>query len=189
MSQIFIGFEINTLNLAIRLPEQKRAGASVLFDQLFESFGSNSPRLLTLQQIRGNVEHFKSTNALWNYFTAPIDALLGCGDECGLWVMSANPDFWVAFWDSMEAIRTIKSSETQWDALFCGSLERLLPPEKRFACRRYPEKWSGRQAMQRWMLWQALVGLTRNSFYLMLRRRLPHLKEIRRKTSLLESVN
>ena len=65
--RIFLGFQIDTSNLTIRLPEQKRAGDTVLFDDLFASFGSNCLRLNTLQQVRGNIEHFKSVNALWSY--------------------------------------------------------------------------------------------------------------------------
>ena len=53
--QIFLGFEIDTSSLPIRLPEQKRAGSSVLFDEVFSDFGSDSMRLLALQQVRGNV--------------------------------------------------------------------------------------------------------------------------------------
>ena len=140
MTQILLGFEINTVDLTIRFPEQKRAGASVLFDELFADFGSNTMRMITLQQIRGNIEHFKSTNTLWSYFTAPIDALLGCGDECNLWVVAANADFWIAFWPSVEVIRTIRKCEKKWALLFCGSLERLLPPEQRFACHEYPDR-------------------------------------------------
>ena len=114
----FLGFHIDASTFPIRLPEQKRDVATVLSDDLFRAFGSNALRLNTLQQIRGNIEHFKSTNILRSYFASPIDALLGCGDESGLWVMGANPDFWTAFWAPMEVIRLIRSNESKWGTCF-----------------------------------------------------------------------
>ena len=138
--QIFLGFEIDTSSLEIRIPEEKRAGASVLFDELFASFGSKALRVLTLQRIRGNIEHFRSTDILWEYFTPPIDALLGCSDEAGIWAECGNAQWWLAFWESMKSIQLIRNDETQWARLFSGPLERLLPPEQRFACPHYPER-------------------------------------------------
>ena len=76
-----MGFLIDTDSLEIRIPEQKRAGASVLFGELFVAFGSHALGIVTLQTITGNIEHFKSTNILWGYFTPPVDALLVHGDE------------------------------------------------------------------------------------------------------------
>ena len=63
--QIFLGFEIDTISSGIRTPEKKRAGASVLFDELFLSFGSHALRITTLRRILGDIEHFKSANTLW----------------------------------------------------------------------------------------------------------------------------
>ena len=81
-------------------------------------------------------------------FTAPIDALLGCGGEAGLWVMSANPDFWTAFLASMAVVRLLRSSDGKWANLLCGALERLLLPEPRVARQHYPERvvWMSRDA-------------------------------------------
>ena len=81
---MFLGFHIDTKDLSIRLTEQKRAGPTVLFGDLFAAFGSNSVRLNVTQQVRWNIEHSKSTNMLWSYFTSPIDALLWFGEEAGL---------------------------------------------------------------------------------------------------------
>ena len=77
---------------------------------------------------------------MWSYFATPIGELLGRGDESGLWVLSDNPDFWIAFWAPMEVVRSIRSNEAKWMNLFCGSLVRRLHPEKRFACQNYPER-------------------------------------------------
>ena len=94
----------------------------------------------TLQQIRGNVERFRSTNMLRNYFTTPIGALLGSSGESGLWVMAANPDFWKSRRASMEVIRGTKKSELKWTQLRNGSSGRILPPEQRFSSRNYPDR-------------------------------------------------
>ena len=62
---IFLGFATDTVSLGIMIPAQKREGASVLLGELFLPFGSHALRVITLQRIRGNIEHFKSTNILW----------------------------------------------------------------------------------------------------------------------------
>ena len=74
--QIFIGFSINTKEMTIAPPEEKRAGATILFEELFIQFGSRMMRLQTLHRLRGNIEHFRPTNLMWSYFTGPIDSLM-----------------------------------------------------------------------------------------------------------------
>ena len=50
--KIFLCFTVNTAEMSIRLPEEKRAGATVLFDELFAQFGSRNIRLITMKRIR-----------------------------------------------------------------------------------------------------------------------------------------
>lgn len=154
-SQIFLGFQIEADNLAIRLPEQKRAGATVLFGALFASFGRNCLRSNNLQQERGNIEHFKSTNSLWIYFTAPIDARLGFGDEAGRWVMSANPDFRTAFWASVEVVRILRSSGGNGQTCYAGRLGDYYHQNNASRVSIIPSERCGCQVMLRWTRWLA----------------------------------
>ena len=48
--QIFLGFVTNTKEMTIALPEEKRAGSTILFGDLFSRFGSRVMRLLTLRR-------------------------------------------------------------------------------------------------------------------------------------------
>ena len=109
--QIFLGFLINKPNLTIALPEEKRAGATVLFDELFSEFGSRVMRLTTLQRLRGNIEHFRSTNMIWTFFTGPIDSLMCFADETGAWINCGSRHAWYAFWNAMDVIRIIRMNE------------------------------------------------------------------------------
>ena len=140
VGRIFLGLVIDAATLEIRSPEQKRTGDSVLFDGLFLSSGSQSVRIITLQRIRGNIEHLEPTNIIWEYFTRPADAHLGYGGEAGIWVNCGNRQLRKAFGGSMRAILLIRKNEERWSRLFCGSVERLLHPEPRFACQKYPER-------------------------------------------------
>ena len=135
---IFLGFTINTTETPIRLPEEKRAGATTLFDEIFAQFGSRDMRLVTLQRLRGDLEHFKSTNFLRDFVTAPADALLGCSDGTGIWINCGLPNVWRAFWESMRALISIRKDEHRRAGLPKGSLGLLLPAEQRFSCLRYP---------------------------------------------------
>ena len=74
--QISLGFTIKTGNVTIGFPEGKRDGSAILFGQLFREFGSRVMRFLTLQCLRGNIEHFRSTDMIWSFFTGPIDGLM-----------------------------------------------------------------------------------------------------------------
>ena len=125
--------------MAIRLPGEKRAGATPLFDEIFACFGSRNLRLITLQRIRGNPEHFESTNTMWNFFTAHVDALLGCADEAGIRINCGFPHVWMALWESMKVLICLRKDGRKWADIFKGSLERLLPAEQRFARHQYPQ--------------------------------------------------
>ena len=136
--QIFLGFRINTVTMSISLPEEKKAGATILFDELFSSFGNRVLRLVTLQRLRGDIEHFRTTNLLWSFFTGPIDILMCCADESNVWINCGSRHVRYAFWNAMDIIRIIRRNEISWSSLFVGQLERLLPPEQRFACAQRP---------------------------------------------------
>ena len=136
---IFLGFCINTASMSISLPGEKKVGATILFDEVFSEFGSRIIRLITLQRIRGNIEHFRSTNMLWSFFTGPIDALMGYADDANTWINCGSKHIWHAFWSAMDIIRIIRRTPSSWDKLPTGRLGRLLPPEQRFACPQQPE--------------------------------------------------
>ena len=72
----FLGFLITTDDVTIALPEEKKAGDTVLFDELFRNFGSRVIRLVSLQRLRGNIEHIRTTTALRTCSTGPIDSLM-----------------------------------------------------------------------------------------------------------------
>ena len=121
--QIFLGFCICKVSLrggGIIIPGRKRAGDTVLFDALFGCFGCNSLRAHTLRQIRSAIEHFKFTNALWNYFSAPIAALMGCVGAANLWVTGINPDFWTSPRESAKEMRLLRWEERKWAELLAG---------------------------------------------------------------------
>ena len=92
-----LGFDIDSHMLTISLPEAKIAGARVLFGKLYESQGSRALEVVTLQQVRWHIEHFKPSNAIWNYLTGPVDLLLRYTNECSTRVNSPTPEAWVAF--------------------------------------------------------------------------------------------
>ena len=69
--QLFLGFVINASSMTIAFPGEKRAGATVLFGELFRQFGSRIMRPLTIRRLRGNIERFRTTNILWSFPPAP----------------------------------------------------------------------------------------------------------------------
>ena len=76
-----LGFNVDSSTLSISLPDVKVAGARALFEQLAEKTGSHVLEVVTLHQIRGHVEHFKSANSMCKFSTGPIDLLLRYTDE------------------------------------------------------------------------------------------------------------
>ena len=63
--QILIGFAFNLKDITISLPEQNMTGAKVFFSDLFGKQGSHFLTLLEVQQPRGHLEHFQTTNEMW----------------------------------------------------------------------------------------------------------------------------
>ena len=70
-----LGFDIDAYLLTIALPAAKIAGDRVLFAKLSETQGPGVIEAVTLKQVRGNIEHFESPNALWEFLAGPIDLL------------------------------------------------------------------------------------------------------------------
>ena len=128
-----LGSDINSKLLTISLPEAKIAGDRVLFEKLYETRGCRTLEVITSQQIRGHVEHFKASNALWKFLTGPIDLLLGYTDETAVWVNCHVPEVWVEFWDSVGIIFEQLTSDAQWRRMSRGNLIRLLTPEQRLS--------------------------------------------------------
>ena len=126
-----LGFNINSEFLTITLPEAKVTGAWFLFDGLRQKAGSRTFGILELQQVRGHIEHFEASNAIWKFLTGPIDALLRYSDENAVWANCPSLEVWTAFWNSLMAVFDIMDSDDRWRAAFNGNLIRLLTPEQR----------------------------------------------------------
>ena len=96
-SHIILGLVYDTSSLKITLPESNRAGARVLFDSILAERGSTRIGVNTLQQIRGCMEHFKSTSAIWRLLTSPLEKLLTYADEIGEWITCPKEELWGGF--------------------------------------------------------------------------------------------
>ena len=96
--------------------------------------------LLEMQQLRGDIEHFQSTNEVWRFVKHPADLLLGSSDELGVYIRRPDPRVWRMFWDTMDFIKGFHSVEEEWRKLFTGSLVRLLSPEERLSIRSERER-------------------------------------------------
>ena len=128
-----LGFDIDSASLTITLPDAKIAVVRVLFDRPGERQGSHSLEVVTLQKVRGEIDHFRAASAMWKFLTAPIDLLLQYTDGRVVWVNCRVPEVWVAFWNSLSTLVDLMKSEQQWRHLFRGSLVRLLIPEQRLS--------------------------------------------------------
>ena len=122
-----------------RPPWGEKSRGNLLFGEIFQQFGGRIMRLITLQRLRGNIEHFRSTDMMWSFFTGPIDSLMRYADEANTWINCGSRHVWHAFWSAMDIVRIIRRTESSWGDLFTGKLERLLPPEQRFACLQQPQ--------------------------------------------------
>ena len=129
------GFDIESEFLAITLPEAKVAGAWALFDGLRRKDGSRAVEISKLQQARGHIEHFRSSNASWGFLTGPIDTLLRYPDENAAWVNFPSLELRTAFWGSLAVLFDIMDSGDRWRSAFNGSLIRLLTPEQRMTAK------------------------------------------------------
>ena len=110
-----LGFEIDSRSPRITPPEAKIDGARVLFDQLEERGESRVLDVVILQEIRGHIEHFRASNALWNFLTGPIDLLLRYTDEKATWEISPIPEVWGPSRNSLSVIFDIAQSESHWE--------------------------------------------------------------------------
>ena len=130
-----LGFDINSELLHITLPGDKIAGARVLSDQMLGNVGSGAIEVATLQQIRGHIEHFRASNAIWRFLTGPIDFSLRYTDERAIWANFPVPEVWISFRNSTSIIFCIMESESMWRKIPQGSLIRPLTPEQRLSIR------------------------------------------------------
>ena len=99
-------FAIGSSSLAIRPPEEKVAGARILFDHLHEKAYSRAIEVGNLQHVSGHIEHFSTSNSMWKLVTGPIDALLRYTDECDIWVSCPVLAVWRSFLRSKKVIST-----------------------------------------------------------------------------------
>ena len=124
---VILGFLVDTSTMGITLPEAKIVSAQVLMEKILAWKGSQVMLIKSMQQLRGCMEHFSTTNPIWRVLAAPVDHLLTFGDENNQWVSCPQAETWHAFWHTMSVIETCMSNETEWKDLFKGSLLRLLP--------------------------------------------------------------
>ena len=148
-----ISFDINSQLMRITLPEAKIAGARVLFYQLRDKAGSRALEVVTSQQVRGHIVHFRDANAMWEFLTGPIDLLLRYTDEQANWVNFPDPEVWDSFWNSLSAVFGIMESEHQWRKIFQGNLLRLLSPEQRLSV--HVDRGSSRFSLDR-SIWESV---------------------------------
>ena len=92
-----LGSGVDFSYLAIRLPEAKVTGTRILFDQLQEKDFSRAIEVNTLQQERGHIEHFGTSNPMWKLVSLPIDTLRRYTDECASCVNCPALEVWQAF--------------------------------------------------------------------------------------------
>ena len=130
-----LGFDINSSTLEISLPVAKVAGDRVLFEQLVDRRGSRALEVVMLQRVRGHIEHFRASNAIWKFLTGPIDLVLRYTDEQATWVNCPVPEVWDSFWNGMDTVFDLTHSEYQWRGIFHGDLIRLLTPGQRLSVR------------------------------------------------------
>ena len=108
-------------------------GAKIYFDELFDKQGSQCLTLLEVQQLRGNPEHFQTTNGMWETIKAPTDMLLDIQTRkvCTFDVQSARYGGCSGIpWNFLQGCMETEESSM---ALLMGKLARLLHPEERLS--------------------------------------------------------
>ena len=101
--------------------------AQVLTEGILKWKDAQIMPIKSAQHLRGCMEHFSTTNPICEVLSAHADELLKFGDENNEWVSCPSPEIWDKFWCSMRAIETCPEVDVDWEALFHGSLFRLLP--------------------------------------------------------------
>ena len=151
-NHIILGLSYDTASLTVTLPESKRAGARVLFDAVLLDRGSAKIGVDATRQIRGCMEHFKSTSAIWRLLTSPVDKLLSYADEIGEWITCPKKELCDNFRWSVYAIGGFMKTEEQWRRLFTGNMNRLLNPADRLSlkCEKGPFIWISTDATLDW---------------------------------------
>ena len=89
-------------------------GSRVMMHGVLDMFGSKMITVNTLQQLRGNFEHFRATNITWGNLCGAIGALLSYGDELDMWVSCPHPQLRTNFLDAMEILRDRFNPEDEW---------------------------------------------------------------------------
>ena len=122
--KILLGFTFDLSRLAITLPEEKMAGVRILLDHFFDVKRSQVMQLLEVQQLRGHMEHFRSTNEVWGIVKGPLALCLVSQMKSDVMSDFPNPAVWENFRDPLSIIETQCRDEDTWRALFEGELIR-----------------------------------------------------------------
>ena len=125
---VILGFNCNTSNMTITLPEAEIVAAQILTEGILQWKGTHIMLIKSAQQLRGRMEHFGTTNPAWRALAAPVDDLLTFGDGNNDWVSCHRAETWNGFWYSMSVIETRMADGPSWKSLSRGSFLRLLPP-------------------------------------------------------------
>ena len=128
-----LGFVVNTKECTIVVPEEKIVGArTMILSDVFKP-GNSRMALRDVQVLRGLCQHWLVSNWFWEVTLQTIDVLLAHADENSSYVTCIDADVWTAFWTLLEVLRVTAAEENRWFLLFRGTLDRLLPIEKRFS--------------------------------------------------------
>ena len=131
--QIILGFVVDLKELTITLPHHQVANARVFIDELLAKNGSHFLTIIELLQLRGNLEHFSTTNGVWRLIKNATGKLLGHPDEQGSYVRCPNPTMWGFFWQSVDIVGVRRSREKAWGDLPQGDLDLLLCAAERLS--------------------------------------------------------
>ena len=128
-----LGFDIDSSALEISLPEAKVAGPRAIFDQISEKSGPRALEVGIFQKIRCHIDHFRDSNAIWEFLAGPSDFIRRYTAERAAWANFQVPEAWDSFWNSMSVVFDLMHSEGQWRKIPLCSLVRLLTPGRRLS--------------------------------------------------------
>ena len=131
--QTLLGFEFNTDEMAIRLPEEKAEQARSLILSPELSPGNYAISIKTLQHLRGMCVRWMTCNLFWHCLCQPIDLLLAHASESGTMVCCGEVEIWMSMFNALTLARPLARSDSDWKLLFQCSLERLQVMHQRLS--------------------------------------------------------
>ena len=123
---VLLGYHVNLQSDVISLPDPKVVGAYNLIHQSVFNPGNYTIPLQSMQELRGCLNRWSSTNRLWRWLVEPVNQLLGQTDTGLQWIRSSNSEKWLAFWHVIQFLREVAVDETDWKSLFVGVFSELV---------------------------------------------------------------